>query len=121
MAVVPCFASTGRKFDPLIAARRHEMTVVNLWRELSGLAAEDLRVYLVCTRIEQVDGPILQCPEVAIQRQVIVGSANPFTRHHLGRFNSYRRCLYRYRLRASRAGRQAEADQPTCEQPGSYA
>lgn len=97
------------------------MAVVNLWRELFGLAAKDLRVHLICTRVEQVDGAVLQCPEVAIQCQVIVGSAHPLTGHHLRRFNSYRRCLYRYRLRASRAGRQAEADQPTYEQPGSYA
>jgi hypothetical protein len=90
-------------------------------RSLPALAAFDLRVHLVCASVEQVDGAILQCPEVAIQCQVIVGSAHPFARHHLGRFNSYCRCLYRYRLRASRAGRQAEADQPTCEQPGSYA
>jgi hypothetical protein len=90
-------------------------------RSLPALAANDLCVYLVCTRIKQVDGAILQRPEVAIQCQVIVGSAYPLTRHHLGRLNSYCCCLYRYRLRASRAGRQAEADQPTCEQPGSYA
>lgn len=92
------------------------MAVVNLWRELFGLAAEDLRVHLVSTRVEQIDGAILQCPEVAVQRQVIVGSAHPLTGHHLGRLNPYRRCLYRYRLRASRAGRQEEAEQPNHEQ-----
>jgi hypothetical protein len=57
-----------------------------LWRGLLALAAQDLGVYLICAGIEQVDCPILQRPEVAIQCQVVIGLADALARNRLRGF-----------------------------------
>lgn len=57
---------------------------------LLTLAALDLRVDLISAGIEQVDGPILQRPKVAVQRQVVIAIADPLARHHFRRFQPYR-------------------------------
>ena len=100
---------------------RHETAHLKSWRGLFALAAYDLGVDLIGARIKQVHCPILQRPEVAIQGQVVFALGDPLTRDQLRGFEPYCRCLYHHRLGASRAGRQAKADQPTCEQPDSYA
>ncbi len=82
---------------------------------LFALAALDLRIDLVSASVEQVDGPILQRPQVAVQAQVFV-IAYPLARDHLRGLEPHRCCLYRYRLRLCRAGRQEEAEQPSHEQ-----
>lgn len=82
---------------------------------LFALAPQYLGVDLISAGVEQVDRPILQRPEVAVQAQVFV-IAYPLARDHLRGFEPHRCCLYRYRLRLCRAGRQEEAEQPSHEQ-----
>lgn len=83
--------------------------------ELLRLTALDLGVHLVGTRVQQLDGLILQLPHITIYAQVGFGGVYPLTWNQLGRFNSYGLGLCHHR-RASRAGRQAEAEQPNHEQ-----
>lgn len=82
-------------------------------RDLLALTALDLRIHLVSTGVEQVDGLVLQLPELAVVREVFISYA--LTWHQLRGFDSYRRCLCYHRW-LSRAGRQAEAEQPNHEQ-----
>lgn len=84
---------------------------------LLALTALDLGVHLVGARVEQLDGLILQLPHIAIQAKASLrfSCVDPLARDQLGRFNSY--CLgLCYYCRFSRAGRQAEAEQPNHEQ-----
>ena len=98
----------------VITVRATKWAHLNLWRGLFALAAQDLGVDLIGAGVEQVHRPIFQCPQVAVQCEVFVALTDALAGHQLRGFDSYRCCLYR--LRACRAGRQAEADQPTCEQ-----
>lgn len=82
-------------------------------RDLLALTALDLRVDLICAGVEQVDGLVLQLPELAVVGEVFIGY--PLTRHQLRGLDSYCRCLC-YQWRLYRAGRQAEAEQPNHEQ-----
>lgn len=94
---------------------RHDLTHSEKWRGLLALAALDLGVYLVGTRVEQVDCPVLQLPHIAIQAKVGGILINPFARDQFRGFQPYGLGLCYYH-RLSRAGRQAEAEQPSHEQ-----
>ena len=92
---------------------RHNLHSREKCRDLLALTALDLRVHLVCAGVEQVDGLVLQLPQLAVVGEVLI--SYPLTWHQLRGFDSYRRCLC-YHRRLSRAGRQAEAEQPNHEQ-----
>lgn len=92
---------------------RHNLLILEACRDLLDLTALDLRIHLVCACVEQVDSLVLQLPELAVVGEVFI--SYPLARHQLGRFNSYGFCLG-YLCRLSRAGRQAEAEQPNHEQ-----
>lgn len=85
--------------------------------DLPRLAALDLCVHLVGTRVEQVDGLVLELPHIAIEAQVVSAFVNALTRDQFRGLDSYRRCLCYHRW-LSRAGRQEEAEQPNHEQLG---
>ena len=53
-----------------------------------ALAAHDLGIDLIGTRVQQLDGLILEGPDVAVVSQVSFISLYPLTRHQFGRFNS---------------------------------
>ena len=92
---------------------RHNLHSHETCRDLLALTALDLRVYLICAGVEQVDGLILQLPQLAVVGEVFI--SYPLTRHQLRGLDSYGLCLG-YQCRLSRAGRQAEAEQPNHEQ-----
>lgn len=94
---------------------RHNLHSCETCRDLLALTALDLRVDLICTGVEQLDGLVLQLPHVTVEAKVGFVLVYPLTRDQLGRFNSYRLGLC-YHRRLSRAGRQAEAEQPNHEQ-----
>ena len=83
---------------------------------LLALTALDLGVNLIGAGIEQLDGLILEVPHVAVVAQVSVFGINALTRDQLRGLDSYCCCLCYQRRRASRAGRQAKAEQPNREQ-----
>lgn len=87
--------------------------MLKTWRGLLALAAEDLGVNLVCAGVEQVDGLVLQLPKLAVVGEIFISYS--LTWNQLRGLDSYRRCLC-YQWRLSRAGRQAEAEQPNHEQ-----
>ena len=84
---------------------------------LLALTALDLGVYLVGTRVQQFNGLILELPHIAVQTKTRfrLGLVDSLTGDQLRGFNSYGRCPCYQRL-LSRAGRQAEAEQPNHEQ-----
>ena len=96
---------------------RHNSLARETCRDLLALTTLDLSVYLVGTRIEQVDGLVLQLPNVAVVAQVCLLDVDALARDKLRGFEPYRRCLC-YHWRAYRAGRQEEAEQPNHEQRG---
>jgi hypothetical protein len=53
-----------------------------------ALAAHDLGVHLIGTCVEQLDGLILEGPDVAVVSQVSFISLYSLTWHQFGRFNS---------------------------------
>ena len=96
---------------------RHNLLIRETCRGLLALTALDLGVHLVGTRVQQLDGLILELPHITIQAKASLrlSRVDPLTGDQFGRFNSY--CLgLCYQLRLSRAGRQAEAEQPNHEQ-----
>ena len=119
--VISALTTGGFEMGPdLDGSPRHDWRIGISWRGLFALAANDLGIHLISAGIKQIDGPVFQRPKVAVQSKVVFADADALTRDQLRGFESYRCCLYRSWL-ASRAGRQAKADQPTYEQPGFYA
>ena len=94
---------------------RHDLAHSKTWRGLFALASDDLGVDLVGTRVEQLDGLVLELPHITIQAKVGVVLVNPLARDQLRGFNPYGLGLCHHR-RLCRAGRQAEAEQPSHEQ-----
>lgn len=86
--------------------------------DLPRLTALDLCIDLVSARVEQVDGLVLELPDIAVVTQVYLLFIDALTRNQLRGFEPYCLRLCYHRLRLCRAGRQAEADQPNYEQPG---
>ncbi len=82
---------------------------------LFALTANYLGVDLVSARVEQLDGLVLELPHITIQAKVGVALVNPLARDQLRGFNPYGLGLCHHR-RLCRAGRQAEAEQPSHEQ-----
>ena len=94
---------------------RHDLTHSKTWRGLLALAADDLGIHLVSARIQQLDGLVLQFPQVAIEAKVGFVLVHPLTGGQLRGFNPYGLGLcHHYRL--CRAGRQEEAEKPSHEQ-----
>ena len=94
---------------------RHNLHSRETCRDLLALTALDLRVHLVGTRVEQLDGLILQLPYITVKAKVGFVLVHTFAGDQLRCFNSYRPCLG-YHCWLSRAGRQEEAEQPNHEQ-----
>lgn len=92
---------------------RHNLHYRETCRDLLALTALDLRVHLIRAGVEQVDGLVLQLPQLAVVGEVFI--SYPLAGHQLRGFESYCRCLC-YHRRLYRAGRQAEAEQPNHEQ-----
>ena len=84
-------------------------------RGLLALTAFDLGVHLVGARVQQLNGLILEFPHITVDAKVRLFRVYPLTRDQLGGFNSYGLGLC-YPCRFSRAGRQAEVEQPNHEQ-----
>lgn len=55
---------------------------------LPALAALDLGVHLVGTRVQQFDGFVLELPHIAIEAKVSLIYVDPFAGDQLRRFNS---------------------------------
>ena len=104
-------------FHFLIHSRRAAHPLQDIASLLLTLTALDLGVDLICARVEQIDCLVLELPHIAIQAKVVSAFINSLTRDQLRGLDSYCRCLC-YHWRLSRAGHQAEAEQPNHEQPG---
>ena len=92
---------------------RHNLHSRETCRDLLALTALDLRVHLICAGVEQVDGLVLQLPQLAVVGEVFISYS--LTWGQFRGLDSYCRCLC-YQWRLYRAGRQAEAEQPNHEQ-----
>lgn len=84
---------------------------------LPALTTHDLGIDLIGTRVQQLDGAILQLPHITVEAEIRVIGTYSLAGDHLRGFNSYGLGLC-YHRRLSRAGRQEEAEQPNHEQPG---
>lgn len=65
-----------------------------MWPGLLALTALDLGVHLVGARVQQIDGLILELPQIAIQAKVIGGFIDALAWDQLRGLDSYRCCLY---------------------------
>lgn len=87
---------------------------------LFALAALDPGVDLIGASVQQLDGAVFQFPDIAVRLQArILLVRHPLARNQLRTLEAdcAGLCYHQRGLRASRAGRQAKADQPNRERP----